>query len=89
MFCDECMCNLELENLSISDELKSELRKWILAYGTWIDWKKDKLVPNGIELEEAHNKRGEQLTEKVKKEIGGQYKIRFSASTMARVYDSL
>ena len=89
IWCNECMCNLELEDLSISDELKSRLWKWMRAYGTWIDWEKDKIVPNGIELEAEHNQQGEKLTEKVKREIDGKYKIRFSASTMARSYNSL
>ena len=52
----------------------------------WIDWDEDKLLPNGIELEEEHNKQGLNITEKVKKELEGKYRIKFSPSTMARMY---
>ena len=45
------------------------------AYGTWIDWEKDKIVPNGIELEAEHNQQGEKLTEKVKKKLMGNIKF--------------
>lgn len=60
--------------------------KWLNKYGEQIDWDKDKLIPNGIEMEEEHNKQGAKLTEKVKKELRGKYRIKFSTSTMARGY---
>ena len=88
IWCDECMCNLELADLSLSSQLKSELWEWMRGYGVWIDWDKDQLVPNGIELEAAHNVLGKELTTKVQKEVEGKYIIRFSPSTMARTYHS-
>lgn len=39
-----------------------------------------------MEIEEEHNKQGEQLTEKMKEELIGKYRICFSPSTMARNY---
>ena len=84
IWCGECKCNLELADLSLSNELKSGLWEWIRGYGTWIDWDKDEVVPNGIELEAAHNVQGKELTAKVQKELEGKYIIRFSPSRMVR-----
>jgi hypothetical protein len=88
IWCNRCGCNLDLEDIPISNELKRELMEWAARYGEWIDWEKDELLPNGIEFEEEHNKQGAKLTEKVKKELGGKYKIKFSPSTSARLYAS-
>ncbi|WP_369668735.1 hypothetical protein [Thalassobacillus devorans] len=63
-----------------------ELIKWIGKYGVWIDWDKDGIVPNAVELEEEHNKEGLKLTEKVQKELEGKYKVSFSPSTFAKTY---
>jgi hypothetical protein len=60
--------------------------KWAMMYGEWIDWSKDTLRPGGIELEDKHNNRGQQLTEKVKQELGVKYIVRFSPSSLARMY---
>jgi len=86
IWCNQCGCNFDLEDIPISNELKSELMDWVTKYGEWIDWDIDKLIPNGIEMEEDHNKQGAKLTEKVKKELRGKYRIKFSSSTMARSY---
>lgn len=86
IWCNQCGCNFDLEDIPISNELKRELMGWATKYGEWIDWEKDKLLPNRIELEEEHNKQGVKLTEKVKKELGENYKIKFLASTMAKSY---
>jgi hypothetical protein len=83
IWCARCGCNLDLEDVPISNRLKTELADWVLKYGGWIDWDADKIVPNGVEMEVAHNKEGEILTEKTKQELGGKYRIRFSPSTMA------
>jgi len=70
----------------ISNTLTNELVEWVNRYGEWIDWDDDKLLPNGIGLEEEHNKQGLNLTGKIKKELEGKYRIKFSPSTMARMY---
>lgn len=86
IWCNQCGCNFDIEDIPISNELIRELIEWVNMYGEWIDWDKDKLLPNGIELEEEHNKNGLNLTEKIKKELEGKYRIKFSHSTMARMY---
>lgn len=86
IWCYHCGCNFDLEDFLISNELKNELIEWVTRYGKWINWEKDKLIPNGIEMEEEHNKQGAKLTEKLKVELSGTYGIKFSLSTMARSY---
>ncbi|WP_339217012.1 hypothetical protein [Ornithinibacillus sp. FSL M8-0202] len=47
------------------------------------------MLPNGIELEDKFNQMGFVLTEKVKQEIGGKYKIKFISSTSAKSYANM
>lgn len=89
VWCAECMRNLDLEELPISHGLKTRLREWMLRYGEWIDWEKDRIVSNGIELEMIHNKQGKKLTEEVQKEIGEKYDVYFSPARMASTYHSI
>lgn len=84
LWCNNCHSNLEVDEFPLSKALKKELFEWIDAYGTWIDWEKDGIVPNGVALEEQHNERGEELTKKVKQELERQYEVVFSPSTFAR-----
>lgn len=86
IWCDFCMCNLDLEDFLLSDALADELWDWMREYGEWMNWDKDQFLPNGIELEEIHNLQGKALTEKVKKELEGKYSVRFSPSTMVSTY---
>ena len=86
VWCNQCGSNFDLEDIPISNELKSELMEWGTQYGEWIDWDTDKLIPNGIEMEEEHNKQGANLSEKVKNELKEKYRIKFSPSSMARSY---
>ncbi|MEL3973338.1 hypothetical protein AAEO50_13705 [Rossellomorea oryzaecorticis] len=88
IWCAQCGCNLELEGLPISNELKEKLMDWVTNYGKWIDWDTDKITPNGIEMEEAHNREGEILTKQTKQELKNNYRMTFSPSTMGRSYAS-
>ncbi|WP_409304983.1 hypothetical protein [Peribacillus sp. SCS-155] len=89
IWCNQCGCNFDIEEVPISGDLKEELMRWAMRYGEWMDWNNDTLRVNGIELEDKHNKLGQQLTEKVKKELGKNYKVRFSPSSSARMYADL
>jgi len=86
IWCNRCRCNLPKEEVPISNVLAEELSSWVRKYGKWIDWDKDKLVPNGVELEDEFNKKGVTLVDKLKQEIEGNYKIKFMPSTSARFY---
>lgn len=86
LWCNKCYCNLNIEDFSISNDLKVRLSQWILQYGKWIDWENDGIFPNGVKLEKTHNEEGLKLTEKVQKELKGKYKVSFSPSTFAQKY---
>ncbi|WP_235991659.1 hypothetical protein [Metabacillus schmidteae] len=86
IWCNKCGCNIDMEDLPVSVELADELSEWALKYGEWIDWDKDRLRNKGIEIEEEFNKLGVVLAERVKQEIGNNYKIKFFPSTSARLY---
>ncbi|MGE6753800.1 hypothetical protein ACQKFO_10145 [Rossellomorea sp. NPDC071047] len=89
IWCMECGCNLDLEDIPLSNDLKKELIDWASKYGKWIDWDSDKIIPNGIQMEEEHNRQGEILTESAEQELGGKYGITFSPSTMGGSYKTL
>ncbi|MCA0983244.1 hypothetical protein LCL89_04170 [Halobacillus yeomjeoni] len=86
VWCHRCNCNFDIEEIPIRRDLKFELMEWIGKYGEWIDWERDGIVPNGIELEEDHNKEGLKLTEKLQKELEGKYKVSFTPSTFSKAY---
>jgi hypothetical protein len=86
IWCNRCGCNFDIEDVPISDRLADKLSYWATKYGEWIDWDIDKLLPNGIELEDEFNQMGLVLTEKVKQEIDSKYKIKFMPSTSAGFY---
>lgn len=86
IWCNRCDCNIDIEDVPISDELVDELSFWAMKYGEWIDWNKDILLPNGVELEDEFNQAGIVLTEKVREELRDKYKIQYSLSTSARFY---
>ncbi|MEK4424905.1 hypothetical protein [Solibacillus sp. FSL K6-1523] len=86
LWCDRCLSNLNVEDFTLTDELKNELQAWIYDYGKWIDWENDGIMSNGVLLEQQHNERGALLTAKVKLELDRQYQVVFSPSTFAMKY---
>lgn len=86
IWCNRCGCNLDIEDFPISNGLQEELSYWVMKYGGWIDWDKDKLLPKGIEMEDVFNQIGVALTEKVKQELRDKYKVKYSPSSSARSY---
>lgn len=86
IWCDKCCCNLAIYDMPISNSLKKRLTAWTQQYGEWMDWSKDMLCSNGIQMEEEHNKTGELLTVEVRNELGDEYKVRFSPSSSTRMY---
>ncbi|WP_286166219.1 hypothetical protein [Bacillus sp. E(2018)] len=86
VWCNQCGCNLDLDELPISFELKEELQNWTMQYGEWIDWANDIIRKNGMNLESEHNHLGQTLLAKIQRELGDTYKVRFSPSHSARHY---
>ncbi|MGD6969035.1 hypothetical protein FZC78_02015 [Rossellomorea vietnamensis] len=85
-WCKKCYCNLDINDLSLSESLKDELIDWAEGYGEWIDWDFDRIRPGGIQLEEKHNRIGIELTEKARRELHPNYQVEFSPSSMAKMY---
>ncbi|MBN3555848.1 hypothetical protein JYA63_16340 [Fictibacillus nanhaiensis] len=86
IWCNQCNCNLELDNMPLSLELKEEVQNWAMQYGKWIDWHNDRLCENGLELEAEHNQFGQTLSDKLQRELGDAYKVHFSPSLSASHY---
>ncbi|EDL66414.1 hypothetical protein BSG1_03640 [Bacillus sp. SG-1] len=86
IWCRKCGCNLDLEDFNFSKGLQEEFIKWAADYGRWVDWTADKLVSDGIEIEEEHNRKGSELTDSVIKELGCRYSVTFSPSTIGKSY---
>jgi hypothetical protein len=61
IWCNVCGDNLDIDDFTLSDELKEELFNWIHDY---------KQIPMDL-----HNKVGKELTDKVKAEIGKDHPI--------------
>lgn len=81
IWCSKCGCNFDLEEFSISADLKVELSSWGMKYGEWFDWDREEYLPNGEMLEEEFNKEGELLAAKVIKELAGIYKVQYIPSS--------
>ncbi|RBW70128.1 hypothetical protein [Bacillus taeanensis] len=86
IWCLTCNANLYLDELALSPQLKNELVQWALKYGEWIDWERDYLLKNGLELERQHNLWGILLTKQMQQELGQRYSITLSPSTSAQFY---
>jgi hypothetical protein len=63
IWCNQCGWNLDIEDFPLTESLKAELNQWTGLY------KKSSI--------NEHNSIGEQLTEKVKGELGTGYSILF------------
>lgn len=85
-WCDICGCNLNTEDVPISGELAEELSSWAMNYGEWIDWEKDRLLSNGLEMEDDFNRIGVALKKKVLQEIGDIYNVKYSPAKSTSFY---
>ena len=61
IWCNVCGWNIDIDELPLTDNLKDNLYQWIKQY---------KKIPMN-----EHNAIGQSLTEKVKEELGSEYRI--------------
>lgn len=86
IWCDLCYSNLDIEDAPLSKSLRAELMRWAWKYGEWMDWEKEVLDPDGLQMKEKHNALGKLLSERVQEELGDKYKVRFSPSPLVEMY---
>lgn len=82
LWCAICNYNLDIEDIELPAQLTEDLFTWVNDFASWVDWELDTLIEGQEQVEEAHNQRGLQLTEDVKKVLKGQYEVTFSPSKM-------
>jgi hypothetical protein len=81
IWCNECNCNIDMEDLPLSDQLKNDLYTWALAFGKWRDKDTEKLLKNAFQIINQYNNRGLELTEKVRKELSNKYTVLYVPSS--------
>lgn len=77
LWCGQCLANLELDDLPLSDSLITELTAWMCDFGEWIDIEKDSFIEGTEHLAQEHDKRGAQLAQKVADELGSGVTVTF------------
>jgi hypothetical protein len=78
IWCDRCGCNLDLDDIPISDELRDILRAWASNYEKLA---RDEIKREDIrKFEQQHNYYGIQLVKKVQQELGDEYTITYRYS---------
>lgn len=80
VWCNECNCNIDMEDLPLSEQLKNDLHLWSLVFGSWRDKETDKLVKDAYAIINQYNNRGLELTERVKEELGNKYSVLYVPS---------
>ncbi|WP_077303086.1 hypothetical protein [Virgibacillus pantothenticus] len=88
-WCKHCRCNLDIEDLPISQGLMDELEAWSAQYGKWIDWEKEQLLPHAAQQEFAYNEGGYTLLHKLQAELRSTYSIQFIPGSTVDEYEAL
>lgn len=76
IWCGKCGCNLNLNDIPLSEELKHELMNWVDGYSKTVLDESEYIY----EVSQKHNKNGLELLEKVQKELGDKYTISYISS---------
>ncbi|KOS66720.1 hypothetical protein AEA09_18505 [Lysinibacillus contaminans] len=78
LWCGQCLANLELEEMPLSEALVTELTTWMCDFGEWIDIENDSFIEGAEHLAQAHDGQGTQLAQKVAAELGTGVTVKFS-----------
>ena len=77
-WCATCRYNIELNEFTISDQLKRDFYEWVSRFVEWIDWDTDALA-KGWEIKvEQHNREGDLLSKRLQGELDEAYEIEFT-----------
>ena len=76
IWCKKCRCNLDIDDIPLSQELKEEIQTWVMSYSESVLDESEYIY----EVAQQHNRNGLKLLEKVQKELGFKYKISYKSS---------
>lgn len=76
LWCKKCGCNLDIDQIPMSQELKDELFNWIKIYSISVHDKSEHIG----EVTNNHNRIGMKLLEKLQKELGDRYTVSYKPS---------
>ncbi|SHE37678.1 hypothetical protein SAMN05444392_101229 [Seinonella peptonophila] len=83
IWCSVCKSNIPIDDIPIKQELIQELQEWNRAFSVWLVDYKFKSTEEYFELETRHNQWGNELTERIKKELGHAFFIVFAPSNLS------
>ena len=77
IWCDKCNCNIDIDELNISDGLKRQLWDWVKAWGDTVLLCEDNIISSKERRERmrVNNRVGEALTERIKEGLEHQYEV--------------
>jgi len=76
IWCRKCGCNLNLDEVPLTQELKDELMSWVQIYSKSVLDESEYI----LEVSHQHNKKGIELLDKVQKELGDKYTVSYKPS---------
>lgn len=76
IWCRKCGCNLNLDEVPLTQELKDELMSWVRVYSNSVLDETEYIY----EVSHQHNKNGMKLLEKIQSELGDKYTISYKPS---------
>lgn len=76
IWCGKCGCNLNLEEIPLTEKLKYQLISWVQAYSKSVIDESEYIY----EVTHQHNKNGIKLAQKAQSELGNKYTISYKAS---------
>jgi len=77
IWCADCNWNLDIDDFSISDELREEFDQWVEQYQKKIRLQKKCSSPNLLQFVSEHNEIGRRLAERLEQELGGNVSVTF------------
>jgi hypothetical protein len=76
-WCSNCKCNLDPNEIPVSDQLREELNKWMLDFQKVLFFSESGIETIDEEFKQKYIKRGMELTEEVKKELEGEFYVTY------------
>lgn len=78
LWCNKCGCNLDTDDLLLSNEVKADIRLWLNNYENLLH--DEKIPDNYTKLHDQHNDQGLKLAKIIQEELGDKYTIEYHSS---------